>query len=85
LATILAATVPWAPTEPSTSVDGTNLKIQWLVPANTGGFGVPVLDFKVEILLTSGTFVAACEVPTTFCLISMYDFVSPVKYNFPQG
>ena len=82
MAKILAATVPWAPSEPSTTVDGTNLKIQWLVPTNTGGVGVPILDFKVEILLTSGTFIAACEVPTTFCLIKMYDFLTPAKYNF---
>lgn len=54
MATILAATVPWAPSEPSTTVESTNLKINWLVPTNTGGVGVPILDFKVEILLESG-------------------------------
>lgn len=47
--TILAATVPYAPSMPNTLVIGTNLNLNWMSPSNTGGIAVPILNYLVEI------------------------------------
>jgi hypothetical protein len=53
---VLAATVPDAPLEPALQMAGTSVQIDWSAPASTGGVGVAITAYKVELLLGDGTY-----------------------------
>jgi hypothetical protein len=53
--TIIAATVPGMPAEPTLTIDSTNVRISWSNPTNTGGDGIAITAVRVEIRLPDGT------------------------------
>lgn len=56
IGTIAAATTPAATPEPTLSIVGTGVEISWPEPGDTGGDGVPLTSYRVELLLTDGTY-----------------------------
>jgi hypothetical protein len=54
--TITAATIPTATSEPALSIVGTGVEISWTEPSDTGGDGIPIVAYKIELLLTDGTY-----------------------------
>lgn len=46
---ILAATIPGATSEPQTTIEGTDVKLSWEAPANTGGSNVQIESYFIEI------------------------------------
>lgn len=53
---ITAATVPDSTDEPSLTISGTDVLISWTAPSDTGGAGVAITQYKIELLLTDGTY-----------------------------
>ena len=89
---ILAAIEPGQPSEPAISIDGTDVKIQWSAPADTGGTGVAITSYRVEIEKPDGTFeeeLVNCDgtdasiLSSLECLIPMEDLIS--TFGFTQG
>lgn len=54
--TIIAATEPEAPDEPTLTVSGTDVVISWSEPADTGGTGIAITAYKIELPLSDGTY-----------------------------
>lgn len=96
-ATIIAATVPGAPAEPSLTVNGVNVRITWADPTDTGGASITITAFRIEIRLPDGatfTEVSACNgtdaslVSAKTCDIPMSTFTTPTGsggLGFAQG
>ena len=53
--TIVASTVPDPPDEPSLTMSGSDVLISWTPPADTGGTGIVITDYLIEILLPDGS------------------------------
>jgi len=51
---IIAATTPGVPVAPTTSISGTNVVITWAAPASTGGSGIALTSYTVEVLSSDG-------------------------------
>lgn len=82
---ITAATVPDATDEPSLAIVGTDVQISWSEPSDTGGTGVAITSYKIEILLADGSYredTANCDgtdstiVAATSCTIPMSTLTS---------
>jgi hypothetical protein len=61
---ILAATVPAIPVgEPQTSIADTevNVRISWQAPTSTGGTGVVINSYVIEVQLKDGTYQQVCD------------------------
>ena len=56
IGSIIAATKPDPPLAPTISIDGTNVKIVWAEPTNTGGNLIAITKYKVEIQKHDGTY-----------------------------
>lgn len=56
IGTITAASTPAAASEPTLSIVGTGVQISWSQPSDTGGDGIPLTSYRVELLLPDGTF-----------------------------
>jgi hypothetical protein len=56
IGSISAATVPAATAEPALTIVGTSVQITWSEPSDTGGDGVPITSYKIELLRTDGTY-----------------------------
>ena len=53
---IVAATVPGAPSAPTTSYNGTKVKIAFADPTFTGGSSIAITDYQVYLKNSSGSF-----------------------------
>lgn len=54
--TITAASAPAATAEPTLSIVGTDVQISWAAPSDSGGDGIQLSSYRVELLLPDGTF-----------------------------
>jgi hypothetical protein len=80
IASILAATIPGATSEPETTNQDTDIKVSWTAPLNSGGDNVAITSYQVDIFLVSGDYVEACLVIDLFCLIQMEDLLLDPYY-----
>ena len=85
IGTIIAATPPAAPAAPTLTTPSTDVVIAWTAPTNTGGTGIAITAYKVELLLTDGTTyqIATCTetdavvVSSATCTLVMTDLTAP--------
>lgn len=56
IGTITAASMPAATSEPTLSIVGTGVQISWSEPSDTGGDGIQLTSYRVELLLPDGTY-----------------------------
>jgi hypothetical protein len=47
--TLVASTIPDAPAAPTFAMDGTDVKISWTPPTDTGGLSIEIIAYKIEI------------------------------------
>ena len=66
---ILAATVPGPTGEPQSEIEGTDLKMTWSEPIETGGAGVTITSYRVDLLLKTSEFATICTTAEVFCLL----------------
>jgi titin len=92
--TVVAATVPHGPGEPALTIDVTEVEITWSAPTNTGGTGIPILSYVVELRLRDGaTYLepSTCDgsdpviLAALSCRISMSSLTSATPFGFQQG
>jgi hypothetical protein len=95
--TIIAATEPDAPDEPTLSVTGTDVVISWSEPANTGGTAIAITAYKIELPLADGTYkedLVSCDgsqaaiVAALSCTIPMTTLTSndaSTGFGYTQG
>jgi hypothetical protein len=85
IGTIVAASLPDPPPEPALSIVGTGVEITWSPPTDTGGDGIAVTAYRVEVRLNSGAFqedLVACDgteaaiVASASCTIPMSTLTS---------
>jgi len=56
IGTIVAATLPDAPPEPALSLVGAGVQVTWSPPDDTGGAGIAVTAYRVEVRLPDGAY-----------------------------
>jgi hypothetical protein len=54
IGTVTAAGTPTTPGSPTTSISGTGVVISWTAPSSTGGSGIALTSYKVEVLSSDG-------------------------------
>ena len=70
--------------------DETQVTITWGEPSTTGGEGVPITYYKIEILMPTGLYEQVCDgydptlISTRTCKVDMADFLTD-PFNFAQG
>ena len=83
--TIVAASLPDAPLAPTLTIVGVDVRISWSPPADTGGAGIPVTEYRVEIRLNGGTYkepLATCDgsssliIAAAACIVPMSTLTS---------
>jgi hypothetical protein len=94
IGTIIAATPPDAPAAPTLTLSTTNVVIAWTAPTNTGGSGIAITAYRVEMRLRDGSTyqIATCTetdavvVSSTTCTLVMTDLTSSTgSYAYIQG
>jgi hypothetical protein len=68
---IIAATIPGVIDEPQTIIEGTDVKLSWQLPDNTGGAAVAITNYLVEVKLSDESFSTACETADLYCSLAM--------------
>jgi len=90
---IRAATVPSIPVgEPETSIPSveTNVHITWTAPTSTGGSGIVISAYIIQVMLKDGSYVTVCDgtdpqvVSSTACTLPALSFIHP-PFSFIQG
>jgi transketolase C-terminal domain/subunit len=67
-----------------------DVKISWTAPASTGGSGIAITAYRIEVLLKDGSFIQVCDgadpavVANGFCTLPALSFLQP-PFAFSQG
>jgi hypothetical protein len=78
---ILAATIPDSPASITTANSADNVLISWIAPVNTGGTGVLITAYKIEILKKDGVTYAI----SSSCDGSLAGIVAALQCTVPMS
>jgi hypothetical protein len=97
IGSITAASLPGAPPEPALTIVGTDVQITWSAPADTGGDGIALSAYRVELRLADGSYkedLVTCDasqaaiVSAASCTIPMSTLTSAdpaTGFSYSQG
>ena len=77
----MAATIPVQISEPSSSIEDVQLRVDWAEPFS-GGQNVAIDFYTVQILTPTFEYIEICQTVNLFCLYPMQDLSS---FGFLQG